>query len=81
MGMTLAKILSEGEIKPERPLPVHRAWPPNERKMGSPTHLKVFNPDIFLSKGKTGKKGVEIEGRAIWGLSHLRIHPVCRQQI
>jgi hypothetical protein len=24
--------------------------------MELPTHLKIFNPEIFLSKGKTGKK-------------------------
>jgi hypothetical protein len=24
--------------------------------MGPPTHLKNFNPEVFLSKGKTGKK-------------------------
>jgi hypothetical protein len=26
------------------------------RGMGPPTHLKVFNPEMFLSKGKTGTK-------------------------
>jgi hypothetical protein len=30
------------------------------------THLKVFNPEIFLSKRKTGtKNGAETEGGAI----------------
>jgi hypothetical protein len=34
--------------------------------MGPPTHLKVFNPEMFLSKGNTGtKNGAETVGRAI----------------
>jgi hypothetical protein len=36
------------------------------------THLKIVNPEMFLSKGKTGtKKGTETEGRDIQSLSHL----------
>jgi hypothetical protein len=31
--------------------------------MGLPTHLKIVNPGMFLSKGKTGlKNGTETEG-------------------
>ena len=49
--------------------------------MGLPTHLKVFNAEMFLSKGRTGtKNGTETEGRAIQGLPHLGIHNVCRHQ-
>jgi hypothetical protein len=36
---------------------------------------------MFLSKGRTGtKNGAETEVWAIWGLSHLDIHPGCRHQ-
>jgi hypothetical protein len=35
-------------------------------------HLKVFNPEIFLSKERTGtKNGAETDGRAIQGLPRL----------
>jgi hypothetical protein len=31
--------------------------------MGQPTNLKIFNPEMFLSKGRTGtKNGTETEG-------------------
>jgi hypothetical protein len=34
--------------------------------MGPPTHLKIFNPELFLSKGNAGtKRGTETEGTAI----------------
>jgi hypothetical protein len=34
--------------------------------METPTHLKIFNPELFLSKGKTGtKNGTETEEKAI----------------
>jgi hypothetical protein len=46
--------------------------------MGPPTYLKNFNPEIFLSKGKTEKKyGAETEGKAIQRLPHLGIYPIC----
>jgi hypothetical protein len=36
---------------------------------------KDFNPEMFLSKGRTGtKNGAGTEGRAIQGLPHLGIH-------
>jgi hypothetical protein len=35
-------------------------------RMGSPTLLKNFNPQLLLSKGRTGKKSsVETEGKVI----------------
>jgi len=47
----------------------------------TPTHLKVFNPEMFLSKGRTGTRNeAETERRAIQGLPYLGIHPVCRNQ-
>jgi hypothetical protein len=47
--------------------------------MWPPTHFKNFNPEMFLSKGKTGTKyGAEIEGKAIQRLPHRSIHPICR---
>jgi hypothetical protein len=34
--------------------------------MGPPTHLKIFNPELFLSKGNLGtKSGADTEGKAI----------------
>jgi hypothetical protein len=40
--------------------------------MELPIHLKVFYPEMFLSKERTGtKNGRETEGRAIRGLPHL----------
>lgn len=50
---------------------------------GAPTHLKVFNPEMFLSKGRKRTKKMEQrlkEGKAMQGLPHLGIHPVCRHQ-
>jgi hypothetical protein len=33
--------------------------------MGPATHLKIFNPEMFLSKRKTGtKNGTKTEGKA-----------------
>jgi hypothetical protein len=44
-------------------------------------HLKILNPEMFLSKGKTGtKSGTETEGNAIQRLPHLGILPICRHQ-
>jgi hypothetical protein len=46
--------------------------------MGPSTHLKIFNIEMFLSKGKTGTKyGTETEGKAIQRPPHLWIHPIC----
>jgi hypothetical protein len=39
--------------------------------MGLPNYLKVFNPEMFLSKRTGTKYEAETEGRAIWGLPHL----------
>ena len=40
--------------------------------MGPPTHLKDFNPDLFLSKENTRtKSGTETEGKAIQSLTNL----------
>jgi hypothetical protein len=34
--------------------------------MWPPTHLKIFNPELFLSKGNIGtKNGAETEGKAL----------------
>lgn len=44
------------------------------------THLKVFNPEMLLSKGGTGKNGTETEWSAIQGMPHLGTHLVCRHQ-
>jgi hypothetical protein len=53
-----------------------RSW-----ENGPSTHLKIVNPEMFLSKGKTGTKhGTETEGKAIQRLSYLGIHPICRHQ-
>ena len=49
--------------------------------MGIPTHLKIFNPELFLSKGNAvTKNGAETEGTAIQRLLHLVIHSICRHQ-
>ena len=43
--------------------------------MGPPTHLKNFNPELFLSKENTGtKSGAESEGKAVlpWDQSYLQ---------
>jgi hypothetical protein len=46
--------------------------------MGSPTHLKNFNLELFPSKGNTNSKsGAETEEKAIQRLPHLGIHPIC----
>jgi hypothetical protein len=50
--------------------------------MGPPTHLKIVNPEFFLSKGKieTKRNGTETEGKAIQRLLHLGIHSIFRLQ-
>jgi hypothetical protein len=43
--------------------------------MRPPTHLKSFDPELFLSKGNAGtKNGVETEGKTIQRPAHLGIH-------
>jgi hypothetical protein len=50
--------------------------------MGSSTQLKNFNPEMFLSKGKTGtKNGTENEGKANQRQAHLGIHIIFNYQI
>ena len=50
-------------------------------RKGPPTHLKIFNPEWFLSKGNAGtKNGSETEEMAIQRLPHLGIHPIFRHQ-
>jgi hypothetical protein len=42
---------------------------------------KNFNPEMFLSKGKTGtKSGTETEGKAFSDCPHLGIYPICKHQ-
>jgi hypothetical protein len=49
--------------------------------MGPPTHLKYFNPELFLSKGNAEtKSGAKTEGKAIQRLPHLGIHPTFRHK-
>jgi hypothetical protein len=36
--------------------------------MWAPTDPKVFNPEVFLSKGKTGRKMEEPEEKTLWRL-------------
>jgi hypothetical protein len=51
-------------------LPVDRHGP--QLRDGATTHLKNFNPEMFLSEGKTGtKNGTETEVYAIQKLPHL----------
>jgi hypothetical protein len=48
----------------------------------SSTHFQSINPEFLLSKGNAGtKSGAETEEKAIQGLPHLGIHPICRHQI
>ena len=51
---------------------------------GPPTHLKVFNPEMFLSKARTGtkkkKNGTKTEVRVNPGLASWGIYHVCRHQ-
>ena len=45
--------------------------------MGLPTDLKIFNPELFLSKGNKGTtNGAESDGKSIQELPHLGIHPM-----
>jgi hypothetical protein len=49
--------------------------------MGPPTNLKIFNPELLLSKGNAGtKNGAETEGNIIQKLPYLDIHSICRHQ-
>ena len=50
-------------------------------RLGPPTLLKNFNPELFLSKGSTGtKSGTETEGKVIQRLPHQGINPICCYQ-
>ena len=74
--MTLAKMCKEGG---DRNCRENRHG--SLSRDGAHIHLKVFNPEMFLSKGRKGtKNGAETEGRATGGLPHLGLHPVCRHQ-
>jgi hypothetical protein len=45
------------------------------------SQFKNFNPEMFLSKGKTGMKiGTNIDGKATQRLPYLGIHPIYRHQ-
>ena len=45
------------------------------------THLKVFNPELILSKGNAGTKNeAETEGKAIQRPPYLVIYPMHRHQ-
>jgi hypothetical protein len=49
--------------------------------MWLPTHLKVLNPEMFLSKRKIGIKNWNRDRRkAIQRPPYLGIHPICRHQ-
>jgi hypothetical protein len=48
--------------------------------MGSPIHLKVFNTELFPSKGKTRTKKRNRDWKAIQRPPYLGIHPICRYQ-
>lgn len=50
--------------------------------MGSHTHLKIFNLELFPLKGHTVTKenGAEVEEKAIKRPLHLGIHPKHRHQ-
>jgi len=80
MGITLAEMCREGEDRSCKDC-IQQIGTAPDQGMGTPIHLKVFTPTMFLSKGRTGTKNrAETEGRAIQGLPHLRIHHVCRHQ-
>jgi hypothetical protein len=79
MGMSLAELPDEGEIQPVESTSKIGLTP--IQVMGSPTHIKNFNPEMFLSKGKTVTKNeTETEGKSIQRLHHLGIYPICRYQ-
>ena len=51
------------------------------QEMIPPTHLKVFNSEMFLYKERQGQKnGTETEGRTMQVPTHLGIHPVSRHK-
>jgi hypothetical protein len=50
-------------------------------KMGSPTHLKIFNPELCLSKRNAGTKMEQRQKeRSFRDCSTLKINSICRQQ-
>ena len=50
-------------------------------RMGPPTQLKKFNPELSLSKGNAGTMSrAETEGKASQRLPYLEIQPICRHQ-
>ena len=45
------------------------------------SHFKIFNPELFMSKGKEGtKSGAETERKAIQRPLYHGIRPICRHQ-
>jgi hypothetical protein len=67
------------EIEPEEITPVDW-WGPQLRKRPL-IHLKISNPQLFLSKGYTGTKmGIDTVEKVIERPPHLGIHPIGRQQ-
>ena len=56
-------------------LPLVKGW-------GHTPISKFLTQKLSCPKEEQGQKknGAETEGRAIWGLPHLGIHPVCRHQ-
>jgi len=48
--------------------------------MGLSTHLRIVNPEMFLSKGNMGENGAETEEKSIRRPYYLGIHPTCRHQ-
>jgi hypothetical protein len=55
MGMTLARMCREGGDRTCWNQLQQISMAPGQG-MGPPTHLKVFNPEMFLPKGRTGSK-------------------------
>ena len=49
MGMTLAEMSNSGDMEPEQATSTRYIWPPVEA--GPPPIFKMFNSELFLSKG------------------------------
>jgi len=72
--MTLVKIHNKGETEPVETTSSNRHDP--QLKDKPPTYLKIFNPEMFLYKGKIRiKNGTESEGKAIQRLPQPRDAP------